>query len=83
MVCLSVCHTSEPCKNGGADRDDVWIAGSRTQETMYKITVNMGATWQIRLNGLCSAAMQAVAIISVSNCFLSSAAAHVALMLRA
>jgi len=24
-VCLSVCHTSEPCKNGHTDRDTVWF----------------------------------------------------------
>jgi len=24
-VCLSVCHTSEPCKNGCTDRDAVWV----------------------------------------------------------
>ena len=25
VVCRSVCHTSEPCKNGCTDRDAVWI----------------------------------------------------------
>jgi len=24
LVCRSVCHTSEPCKNGCTDRDAVW-----------------------------------------------------------
>ena len=24
-VCLSVCHTSEPCKNGCTDRAAVWV----------------------------------------------------------
>ena len=24
----SVCHTSEPCKNGWTDRDGVWVVGS-------------------------------------------------------
>jgi len=27
-VGLSVCDTSEPCKNGCADRDVVWVVGS-------------------------------------------------------
>jgi len=27
-VGLSVCHTSEPCKNGGTDRDAVWVEDS-------------------------------------------------------
>jgi len=25
VVCLSVCYTSEPCKNGWTDRDAVWV----------------------------------------------------------
>jgi len=25
VVCLSVCHTSEPCKNSGTNRDAVWV----------------------------------------------------------
>ena len=28
MVCRSVCHTSEPCKNGCTDRDVVWVEDS-------------------------------------------------------
>jgi len=28
VVCLSVCHTSEPCKNGCTDRDAVWVKDS-------------------------------------------------------
>jgi len=28
VVCLSVCHTSEPCKNGSTDRDFVWVEDS-------------------------------------------------------
>ena len=27
LVCLSVCHTSEPCKNGWTDQDAVWVVG--------------------------------------------------------
>ena len=27
-VCLSVCHTSEPCKNGCTDRDALWVEDS-------------------------------------------------------
>jgi len=27
MVCLSVCHTSQHCKNGWTDRDPVWVVG--------------------------------------------------------
>jgi len=27
-VCMSVCHTNEPCKNGCTDRDAVWVVGS-------------------------------------------------------
>jgi len=27
-VCLSVCHASEPCKNGCTDRDAVWVEDS-------------------------------------------------------
>jgi len=27
-VGLSVCHTSEPCKNGWTDRDAIWVVGS-------------------------------------------------------
>jgi len=27
-VGLSVCHTSEPCKNGCTDPDAVWVMGS-------------------------------------------------------
>jgi len=26
-VCLSVCHTSEPCNNGWTDRDAAWVVG--------------------------------------------------------
>jgi len=25
MVCPSVCHSSEPCKNGWTDRDAIWF----------------------------------------------------------
>jgi len=28
VVCHSVCHTSEPCKNGCSDRDAVWVEDS-------------------------------------------------------
>ena len=28
VVCRSVCHTSEPCKNGCTDRDAVWVGDS-------------------------------------------------------
>jgi len=28
MVCLSVCHTSEPCKNGWTDWDAIWVEDS-------------------------------------------------------
>jgi len=28
VVCRSVCHTSEPCKNGCTDRDAVWVEDS-------------------------------------------------------
>ena len=28
MVCLSVCHTSEPCKNSCTDRDAIWVEDS-------------------------------------------------------
>ena len=28
-VCLSVCHTGEPCKNGCTDRDAVWLEDLR------------------------------------------------------
>jgi len=28
VVCLSVCHTSEPYKNGRTDRDVIWVADS-------------------------------------------------------
>jgi len=27
-VCRYVCHTTEPCKNGGTDRDAVWVGES-------------------------------------------------------
>jgi len=27
-VCRSVCHTSEPCKNGWTDRDAIWVEDS-------------------------------------------------------
>jgi len=27
-VCLSICHTSEPCENGLTDRDAVWVEDS-------------------------------------------------------
>jgi len=27
-VCLSVCHSNEPCKNGSTDRDAVWVEDS-------------------------------------------------------
>jgi len=27
-VCTSVCHSSEPCKNGWTDRDAVWVEDS-------------------------------------------------------
>jgi len=27
-VCLSVCHSSEPCKNGCTDRDALWVEDS-------------------------------------------------------
>jgi len=25
VVCRSVCHTNEPCKNGCTDRDAIWV----------------------------------------------------------
>jgi len=25
VVCILVCHDSEPCKNGSTDRDAVWV----------------------------------------------------------
>ena len=28
VVCRSVCYTSEPCRNGGTDRDVVWVDDS-------------------------------------------------------
>ena len=28
LTCLSVCHSSEPCKNGWTDRDAVWVEDS-------------------------------------------------------
>jgi len=28
VVCRSVCHTSEPCKNGCTDRDVIWVENS-------------------------------------------------------
>jgi len=28
VICLSVCHTSEPCKNGCTDQDAVWVDDS-------------------------------------------------------
>ena len=28
MICRSVCHTGEPCKNGSIDRDAVWVEDS-------------------------------------------------------
>jgi len=28
VVCRSVCHTSEPCKNGCTDRDAFWVEDS-------------------------------------------------------
>jgi len=28
VVCRSLCHTSEPCKNGWTDRDAVWVEDS-------------------------------------------------------
>jgi len=28
MVCRSVCHSSEPCKNGLTDRDAIWVEDS-------------------------------------------------------
>jgi len=28
VVCRSVCHNSEPCKNGTTDRDAVWVVDS-------------------------------------------------------
>jgi len=37
-VGISVCHTSEPCKNGCTDRDAVWVGDSGAwwaQGTMY------------------------------------------------
>ena len=27
-VCLSVCHSSEPCKNGWTDLDAIWVEDS-------------------------------------------------------
>ena len=28
VVCRSVCHSSEPCKNGSTDRNAVWVEDS-------------------------------------------------------
>jgi len=28
VVCLSVCHTGEPCKNSLTDRDAIWVEDS-------------------------------------------------------
>jgi len=28
VVCLSICHSGEPCKNGSTDEDAVWVEDS-------------------------------------------------------
>jgi len=77
-VCLSVCLTSEPCKNGCTDRDAVWVEDSGgprepcirwgpvlsrdvATATIFWLSrhgVHIGATWRIRLNRQCAAAMR-------------------------
>jgi len=33
-ACLSVCHSSKPCENGGTDRDAVWELDSGGPEVI-------------------------------------------------
>ena len=42
-VCRSVCHSSEPCKNGRTDRDAVWVVGSdrRKESSVRGVQVPM------------------------------------------
>jgi len=47
-VYLSVCYTSEPCKNGCIDRDAVWVGDSglgSAQGTMYWMGVQI-PSWE-------------------------------------
>jgi len=67
VVCLSVCHDREPCKSGWTDRDAVRVVGSDGCVIKWG-AVHICATWQIRLNCPCAAAMRPFCQITVTTC---------------
>jgi len=69
LYCLCVRHDRVVCKNGWTDRDAlrgllVWAQGT-TQQIDW---IHTGAIWWIRSNDPCSAAMRAIAIITLATC---------------
>ena len=57
---LSVCDSSEPCKNGWTDPDAVWDLDSGGPKKALLGGVHTGATWWIPLNRSCAVAIQPV-----------------------
>jgi len=45
-VCLSVCHSCEPCKNGWTDRDAVWVEDYINLRFTYLLTRERGGPLQ-------------------------------------
>ena len=67
--CFSVCVLSRPSarQNGWTDQYVVWTRLASTQGTTRSYGIRTGATWQIRLNDLYSAAMQGAVFYCCSN----------------
>jgi len=61
VICRSVCHDREPYKNGWTNRGSVWdvdLVDGWVQGSMYYMGVHIVATWRIRLNRPCAAAVR-------------------------
>jgi len=51
-------HCRQLCKNGRRDRDAIWVADSGRPQEVCVTWGHIGATWRIRLNRPCAAAMR-------------------------
>jgi len=54
-VCLSVSHDREPCKKTAEPIEGIWTRAGWRKHALDR--VHTGATWRIRLNRPCAAAM--------------------------
>jgi len=58
FVCLCFAHIGEPCQHCWIDRDTIWRTDTIEHKgTMYR-GVHIGATYRIRVNDSCAAAMR-------------------------